>query len=120
MKKILDLFKDIYSEHRGLLILLIVNFLLSAALFIHSLVTLSPTSSVVRVGYGDISGYRDGAWTGMLVFPLVAVLFGVLHSALAVRIFQKNGEDLAKVFIIVTMVLTIGTFMVLGRLLGEA
>ena len=119
MKEIIELFKKSYHEHRGLLVLIILNFLLSVALFIFSLVSLSPTSSVVKIGYGDISGYRDGAWTNMLVFPVAAVLFGVLHGVLSLRILQKHGDGLAKVFVVVTMFLIIGTFMVLSRLLGE-
>jgi len=55
----------------------------------------------------------------MLAFPCLALLFGVLHNILAVRLFQKYGKDVALVFVGLTMVLLFSAFVVLLRLLGE-
>ena len=66
----------IYREHRGLLILMILLFVCSMIFFIFSIFNLSPSSAIVKVGYGDIgsfagegltemrtgAGYRDGGW----------------------------------------------------------
>ena len=74
----------------------------------------------VKVGYGDIGGYRDGAWADMLAFPLFAIIFGILHNLLAVRIFHKRGGGMTKFFLISTTTLILGAFLVQVRLLGEA
>ena len=111
---------SIYSSERGLLILMILNLLLSIVLLIFSIVNLNPNSAVVKVGYGDIGGYRDGMWTDMIAFPLLAILFGFLHSLLTLRIFHKRGGGMAKFFAITTTALILGTGLVLVRLLGES
>lgn len=112
-------FIKIYQTERGILSLMILNLLISIALIIFSIVSLKPSSAVVKIGYGDIGGYRDGAWFDMLAFPILAFIFGVLHSLIAVRVFHKRGSGMAKFFLITTSFLIIGTFMVLIRLLRE-
>ena len=119
MKELWQIFKKIYKEQRGLLILMVFNFLLSLVLFLIAVFNLDPSKSVVKVGYGDIGGYRDGAWSTMLVFPVIAFLFGIAHNFLAVRLYEKKGEALTKVFVAVTTLLIIGSIVVLRRLLGE-
>ena len=116
-------FKDdivaIYRTERGILLLIIINLLLSIGLLAFSLINLNSGNTVVKTGYGDIGGYRDGSWMDMLSFPLLAVIFGVLHGLLSLRIFRKRGGGMAKFFLIVTTALIVGTFLVLIRLLGE-
>ena len=112
-------FKKIYHSERGIIILMILNLLLSIILLVVSLVNLNPSSTVVKIGYGDIGGYRDGTWFDMMAFPIFAVVFGVLHSFLTLRIFHKRGGGMAKFFLIITTILILGTFLVLTRLLGE-
>ena len=116
-------FKDdivaIYRTERGILLLIIINLLLSIGLLAFSLINLNSGNTVVKTGYGDIGGYRDGSWMDMLSFPLLAVIFGVLHGLLSLRIFRKRGGGMAKFFLIVTTALIAGTFLVLIRILGE-
>ena len=112
-------FIKIYQTERGVLMLMILNLLLSIALIIFSIVNLNPNSAVVKIGYGDIGGYRDGAWFDMLSFPLLAIIFGVLHNFLTLRIFRKRGSGMAKLFLMTTTMLLLGSFLVLIRLLGE-
>ncbi|MEE0888115.1 MAG: hypothetical protein U0L97_02785 [Candidatus Saccharimonadaceae bacterium] len=116
-------FKDdiiaIYRTERGILLLIIINLLLSIGLLVFSLINLNSSNTVVKTGYGDIGGYRDGSWVDMLSFPLLAVIFGVLHGLLSLRIFRKRGGGMAKFFLLITTTLIAGTFLVLIRLLGE-
>lgn len=119
MKNFKDDFIKIYQNERGLLILMILNLLLSIALMVFAFINLNPSSAVVKIGYGDIGGYRNGSWQEMLVFPFLALILGVLHDLLAVRIFHKRGSGMTKLFLIVTTVLIFGSFLVLARLLGE-
>lgn len=118
MKNIKELVKRVYREQRGLLALMIVIFLASLVLFLVAVFSLKPDVAVVKVGYGDIDGYRTGSWSNMFVFPLMAILFGLLHNFLILKIFDKKGDGSAKVFGWVTLVLIFGTFLLMGRLLG--
>ena len=109
-------FKIIYQKERIMLTLMVINLLLAIALAIFSFIKLNPDTAVVKVGYGDIGGYRDGSWTDLIAFPLLAVLFGIIHNFIAVRIFRKRGAGMTKFFLTVTTLLIIGAFIVFVRL----
>ena len=113
-------FREICHTERGILVNIILNLLLSVILLVVALANLNPNSAVIKIGYNDISGYRDGTWENMLAFPLLALIFGVIHSFLALRIYHKRGSGMAKFFLLTTTGLIIGTFVVLIRLLGES
>ena len=102
-----------------MLVLMALNLALSIGLMVFAIINLNPNAAVVKTGYGDIGGYRDGIWVDMLAYPLLAIIFGVLHSFLAVRIFHKRGGGLAMFFLLTTTMLILGTFLVLVRTLGE-
>ena len=119
MKDIKVDIKEIYKHERLMLVMMILNFLASLALLIFSFIKINPASSVIKVGYGDIGGYRDGSWTDLIAFPLLAILFGILHNFIAVRIFHKRGAGITKFFLITTTVLIVGAFIVLTRLVQE-
>ena len=119
MKTLKDDFIKLYHHERGIIILMILNLLLSTTLLIFSLIQLNPNAAVVKVGYGDIGGYRDGSWVDMIAFPLLALNFGILHGILAVRIFHKRCGGMAKFFLLTTTMLILGTFLILIRLLGD-
>ncbi len=112
-------FINIYKSERGILILIIFNFLFATTLLVFSLMNLNPESSVVKIGYGDIGGYRDGSWTNLLAFSILAIIFGLFHSLIALHIFHKRGGGMTKFFLITTTALIASTWLVLMRLLGE-
>ncbi len=109
----------IAQSERGLLFMMAINLLFSLGLTIFAIVTLNPNSLVTRVGYGDIGGYREGAWSSQFAYVIAAVIFGVLHNLLAVKIFHKRGSGMTKFFLITTTMLIFGTLIVLIRLLRE-
>lgn len=119
MQSFKNTFLKIFREQRGLFILMSLNFLFGLFVFIFSIATLNPEGAVVKIGYGDIGGYRDGTWIDMLTFPILAILFGVLHNFLAIRIYEKHNNAIVKLFVFTSLLLLIGTFVVLSRLLGE-
>ncbi|MBQ7852923.1 MAG: hypothetical protein IJ342_08645 [Muribaculaceae bacterium] len=119
MKHFAEDLKKIYSEERIMLVLMIVNLIASVALMVFSIVNLNPNIAIVKIGYGDIGGYRDGAWTDMIAFPLLAIVFGVFHNFIALNIFHRRGAGMTKFFLITTSVLIAGAFIVLIRLLKE-
>ena len=51
---------------------------------------------------------------------MFAVLFGVLHNFLAIKIFDKHGKGFAKAVAMITTGLILGTIIVMRRLLGES
>lgn len=112
-------FAKIYQTERGILLLMAFNLILSIAVIVFSIINLNPNAAVIKIGYGDIGGYRDGTWVDMLAFPILSFILGVLHSLLAVRIFHKRGSGMAKFFLLTTTMLILGTFLVLIRSLGE-
>ena len=120
MKRFKEDFIEIYQNERGLLLFMLLNLVLSIALFVFAVIRINPNSAVVKIGYGDIGGYRDGTWENMLAFPILAVVFGILHGFLALRIFRKRGSGMAKFLLLTTTVLILGTFLVYVRLLKEA
>jgi len=133
MKNFRERIEEIYREHRGLFVMMILLVVLALGFFIFSLATLSPSSAVVKVGYSDIGsfeggdlvgmrsagGYRDGSWGTMITFPILALIVAVVHNLIAMRLCKRRGEGAAKAFILISMVILAGAFIVLLRLLGE-
>lgn len=119
--------REIVREQKGLLAAMIGLLVMSLILLVIALVTLRPQTTVVITGYGDVygelagltGGYRRESWLNMLAFPILALLFGVVHNFLAVRVYQKYGRDAALVLVVVTMLLVVATALVIFRLLGE-
>lgn len=122
-----DTWKEICRKQRGLMTAMIVLLVLSVALLIFSLTTLRPSSTVVIVGYGDVygeiaglsGGYRRDSWANMLAFPLLALIFGLVHNVLAVKVYRKYGKDMALLLVYATMAMMGATVVVILRLLGE-
>ena len=115
--------REIVREQKGLLAAMIGLMAMSLILLVIALVTLRPQTAVVITGYGDVygelagltGGYRRESWLNMLAFPILALLFGVVHNFLAVRVYQKYGRDAALVLVVVTMLLVVATALVIFR-----
>lgn len=133
MKNIPENFKKIFESHKMLLSAQTLLLVISIALLIFSLFNLGSNTTVVKTSYGDIGryqggewssmansgGYHDDAWTERFAFPLLAIIFGVLHNLIAVKIFEKKGSGAAGYFILFSIVLVLATFVVFLRLLAE-
>lgn len=106
---------------------MIVLAIFSLVLLIFSFTTLRPQSTVVIIGYGDVygeiagisGGYRRDGWMNMLAFPILALIYGLIHNLLIIKIYRKYSKDVALITALATMLLIIGTFVVIFRLLGE-
>ena len=133
MKDLAKDLKEVYVKHRTMFTLMVVVTIFSIILFIYSIVNLHPNASVVKVSYGDIGryqggewssmsnsgGYHDGPWQAMLVYQMFALLFGILHNVISLRIFRKKGDKIANIFLAVTIALILFATLILWRLLGE-
>ena len=119
--------REITKKQKPLMVAMLALAVMSAVLLVFTLFTLRPQNTVVIVGYGDVygeiaglsGGYRRDSWMNMLAFPLFAVIFGVVHNFLALRIYKKYGRDLALTFVGMTMLLVVATVVVILRLTGE-
>jgi len=119
MKTFVEDIKKIYFNNRLIFLFIAVNLIAGIALAVYGMIRLNPNISVVKVGYSDVSGYKDGVWTDMIAFPLIALTLGILHSVVAVKIYHKRGAGMTKFFLFTTLIIILGGFVVLSRLLGE-
>lgn len=119
--------KEVVRKQKSLLAAMVVLAVMSAISFCFAMTTLRPQNTVVIVGYGDVygdlagisGGYRRDSWANMLAYPILALVFGILHNVLVLRIYRKYGKGLAMTVAVGTMFLVAGAFLVLFRLLGE-
>lgn len=119
--------REVSRKQRGLMIAMIALLAMSVVFLIFSLTMLRPQNTVVIVGYGDVygeiaglsGGYRRDSWMNMLAFPALAVIFGVVHNFIALRVYRKYGRDAAMMVVVGTMVLIVGAVAVMLRLAGE-
>lgn len=133
MKNIPENFKKIFESHKGLLLAQMMLLVISIALLIFTLLNLGSSTTVVKASYGDIGGYQGGDWSSMansggyhddvfterFAYPILAIIFGVLHNLLAIKIFEKRGSAMAFYFVFFSIFLVLATFVVFIRLLGE-
>ena len=133
MRNIPENFKKIFESHKMLLAAQVILLVMSIALFIFSLLNLGSTTTVVKTSYGDIGryqggewssmansgGYHDDVWTERFAYPILAIVFGILHNLLVIKIFEKKGSAVAGYFVLFSVSLVLATFVVLIRLLGE-
>lgn len=125
---------DIYKNHRKLFVGMIILMILSMGLLIFSLFNLKISNSTVHVGYSDIgsyqggdfdetrgsSGYISGRWVDMLAFPILAVVLGVMHNLIAIRLYKRRGAASAGVFIAMSILVLVLAVLVLWRLTQES
>ncbi|MBP5511947.1 hypothetical protein J6X90_00975 [Candidatus Saccharibacteria bacterium] len=133
MKKIPENFKKIFENHKALLLAQVFLLVISIALFIFTLLNLGSNTTVVKTSYGDIGryqggewssmansgGYHDDTWTERFAYPLLAIVFGILHNLIAIKIFEKKGSGAAGYFVLFSVALVFATFVVFTRLLAE-
>ncbi len=122
-----SVWKEVARKQKPLMIAMIVLLVASVILLVFSLTTLRPQNTVVIVGYGDVygeiagisGGYRRDSWMNMLAFPALALIYGLLHNLMILKVYRKYGRDLAMMIAVVSILLVVGTFVIIFRLLGE-
>lgn len=122
-----SVWKEVARKQKPLMIAMIVLMVASAILLVFSLTTLRPQNTVVIVGYGDVygeiagisGGYRRDSWMNMLAFPVLALIYGLLHNLMILKVYRKYGRDLAMMIAVASILLVVGTFIIIFRLLGE-
>lgn len=120
MKDLAEDFKSIWKKDRGLIWWMAVQFALSAWLFLLPLVNLNPGRPKVWARYSDISnGYAQSDWWYLSSFAVIAIALGIGHNLIGARLYTKRGKDIARLFLGVSIAITIIAIRFLASLIGE-
>ena len=133
MKGIGSGFRKIFKEDKFLLAMMSILFVGSLVLILHTFLHFKVGGTTMYIGYSDIGefsggeflslwnsgGYRTGDWTDIIIFPILGAILGVFHNILAVQIFNRRGKGYAEAFLILSILILVGAFIFLLRLLGE-
>ncbi len=119
--------REVCRKQKTLMMTMIALLVMSAIFLIFSLTALRPQNTVVVVRYGDVygdlvgvtGGYQRDSWLNMLTFPILALVFGLVHNVLALRVYRKYGRDTAMLVVVMSMLLVVGGITTLIRLTGE-
>lgn len=119
--------QEICKKQKGLMAAMILLVAVAAITAVVLLLILHPKNSVVIVGYGDVygeiagltGGYRRDSWLNLLAFPLLAVILGVVHDVIAMRIYQKYGKEMALMVLVASALILVGLVVIAFRLIGE-
>jgi len=103
MKEIVANFKKIYAHDRWLIVAMAFLFLTSFVLMVLTFFALRPNSVMIRTGYADVGGYRDGQWQYLLTFMILGFITGVIHNILATKVYGKKGSGAAALFIFISI-----------------
>lgn len=122
-----SVWKEVARKQKPLMVAMVVLLIASVILLVFSLTTLRPQNTVVIVGYGDVygeisgisGGYRRDSWMNMLAFPVLALIYGLVHNVMILKLYRKYGRDAAMMVAVASILLVVGTFVVIFRLLGE-
>lgn len=113
------IWREVCARQKGLMVMMLVLVVMSVILLMLTLFNLNVQNMQVIVGYSDVhGGYQKGGWTSMMAFAMLAVVCGFLHNILTLKVFRKYGRDSAMVVVAATMLLVLGAFVVLFRVLG--
>jgi hypothetical protein len=124
MKEIAEDFKAIAKKDRNLFAWMAINFLLNLWLFLIPIINMNSGKAKVWARYTDIDsgfgrGYEQFDWWYILSFSLIALALGIGHDLIAARLYTKRGRDLARLFLLITMIAAIIGIRFLLNIIGE-
>ena len=120
MKELAEDFKGIWKKDRSLFWWIAVQFFLASVLFLLPITNLNPNHPKIYARYSDISnGYSSSYWWYLLSFSVLAITFGVGHSLLSVKLHTKRGKDVARLFLGISIGITVIAIRFLLSILGE-
>ncbi len=119
MKELLETFKTLYRDDRGVLVMMIGLVLVGSVLFVLPLVSLNPAVPRIWARYTDVSsGYAEGSWWYLVSFSVLALVLTVGHSLIAARLYEKKGAGVAKMFLTVSIVVVLVAISYLLKIVG--
>lgn len=114
-------FKLVLRKKRDVFAMMIVLCLMNIPLFIAPIVTLDSSLPKMKVRFSDIYTrvFSQEVWYYMLAFSLLAVVLGLGHNLIALRLTKKRGAAVAKLFLGASIMVTVFAFAFLMRILTE-
>lgn len=120
MKELAEDFKAIWKKDKSLFWWMAAQFIISVWLFLLPIVNLNPNRPKVWARYSDISnGYAQSDWWYLISFAVIAIVLGIGHNLLSVKLYGKRGGDIARLFLGVSIMITIIAIRFLLSLVGE-
>ncbi len=121
MKELAEDFKSIWKKDRRLIWWMTAQFAVSVWLFLLSIINLNPNRPKVYARYSDISnGYAQSDWWYLASFAVIAIVLGIGHILLSAKLFGKRGGDIARLFLGVSVMITIIAIRFLLSLIRES
>ena len=121
MKELAEDFKTIWKKDKSLFWWIAVQFLTALVLFVLPIINLNPNRPKVYMRYSDISnGYSSSYWWYLISFSVLAVAFGIGHNLLSVKLHMKRGKDLARLFLGISIGITVIAIRFLLSIIGES
>jgi hypothetical protein len=106
MKEIAEDFKSIAKKDRNLFVWMALNFIVSIWYFLIPLFNLNAGHAKIWARYSDINnGYAQSDWWYILSFAIIALVLGVGHILLSARLYTKRGRDLARLFLVISLII---------------
>lgn len=114
-------FKLVLRKKRDVFAMMIILCLMNIPLFIAPIVTLDGSLPKMKVRFSDIYTrvFSQEVWYYMLAFSLLAVVLGLGHNLIALRLTKKRGAAVAKLFLGASIMVTVFAFAFLMRILTE-
>lgn len=120
MKELAEEIKTIWKKDRGLFWWIAVQFLIATVLFVLPIINLNPSKPKVYARYSDISnGYSSDDWWYLISFSIIALTLGIGHNLLSIKLYTKRGKDIARLFLGVSIVMTVIAIKFLLSIIGE-
>ncbi len=120
MKELAEDFKAIWKKDKSLFWWMAAQFIISVWLFLLPIINLNPNRPKVWARYSDISnGYAQSDWWYLISFAVIAIVLGIGHNLLSVKLYGKRGGDIARLFLGVSIMITIIAIRFLLSLVGE-
>ncbi|MBR3204700.1 hypothetical protein IKF81_03390 [Candidatus Saccharibacteria bacterium] len=133
MKEIGNGFKKIFKNDKDLLLLMLVLFVFGIVIGTHAILNFKVGGTTMYIGYSDIGefsggefmslwnsgGYRTGGWVDVAIFPVLGLILGVFHNLFAIQIYNRKNKGFAVLFVLLSILICIGAFVLLLRILGE-
>ena len=120
MQELKETLTEIVLKQKVLFVMMLLLFFASVGLFIFAVVAMNGSTTWIA-GYGDLEsyGYKFGTGLDAWAFPILAIVLGVVHNLLVVRVFREKGASWAKVLAVGSVFIVLGAIIVLSKLIGE-
>ena len=120
MKDLAEDFKSIAKKDKPLFVWMAINFLASLWLFLIPLFNLNAGRAKIWARYSDINnGYAQNEWWYLLSFAVLALAFGIGHTLIAARLYTKRGKDIARLFLLISVIIVVIGIRFLLNIIGE-